>query len=46
MQSIHDSNDPQVKAMLAELSATLSDLKGCSGLSCRRADRGLDTVVP
>jgi N-acetylglucosamine-6-sulfatase len=46
MQSIHDSDDPQVKAMLAELSATLSDLKGCSGRSCRRADRGLDTVVP
>jgi hypothetical protein len=32
--------------MLAELSATLSDLKGCARRSCRRADGGLDTVVP
>lgn len=46
MKSIHNSSDPQVKAMLAELSTTLGKLKGCSRRSCRRADGGLDTVVP
>jgi hypothetical protein len=46
MESIHDSDDPEVEAMLAELSATLAKLKRCSGQTCRRADGGLDTVVP
>ena len=43
MESVHDTADP---ALLDELSATLGAMKGCSGRSCRRADGGLDTLVP
>jgi hypothetical protein len=43
MESIHDSADPM---LLKELSEALGALKSCSGRSCRRADGGLDTLVP
>jgi len=43
MESVHDTAD---HALLDELSATLGAMKGCSGRSCRRADGGLDTLVP
>jgi N-acetylglucosamine-6-sulfatase len=46
MESIHRSADPAIQGMIAELSTTLGTLKRCSGQTCRRADGGLDTVVP
>jgi N-acetylglucosamine-6-sulfatase len=46
MESLHRSTDPAIQAMIAELSTTLGTLRRCSGQSCRRADGGLDTVVP
>ena len=43
MQSIHDSAP---NSLMRELSATLATFKFCSAQSCRRADGGLDTVLP
>jgi N-acetylglucosamine-6-sulfatase len=46
MESLHRSADPAIRTMISELSATLGQLKRCSGQTCRRADGGLDTAVP
>jgi hypothetical protein len=43
MESIHDSAPD---SLMTELSATLATFKFCSAQSCRRADGGLDTVMP